>query len=105
MMKETGNILALLDKLVDQQQELFAALPKAIAIAQTWPDAFLNGLNCSPRIVGVSYHPNAFRVAKYPKPYQDLRTITRTYLKREDGVEQDITIDEFFRIVKAGSAQ
>lgn len=102
MSEQQSRILSGIDKLLEEQNELFAALPRAIRIAQLWPDAFKDGLTCSPQIVGVSYPRTWCRKPKYPKPYHDLQEITRTYLKRKDGVEHDISTEDFFSIISAG---
>lgn len=95
------QIMSELSNLFDEQKELFEALPKAIRIAQIWPDAFKDGLSCSPRIIGIA-HSHPCLNPEYPKPYHDLKTITRTYLKRKDGVEYDISTEDFFSIITAG---
>ncbi len=102
MSERQNQIMSQIGDLLEEQRKMFAALPRAIRIAQIWPNAFKDGLTCSPRIVGVSYPHSGPRKPKYPKPYQDLKSITRTYLKRKDGVEHDITNEEFFSIITAG---
>lgn len=100
MSERQYEIMAELGELLKQQQELFEALPKAIAIAQVWPDAFYKGLGCTPHFVGTKY-TNGIVSKVYPAPYDRFRTITRTYLKRADGVEYDITAEDFFSIMNA----
>lgn len=99
MSKRQEQIMGDISELLKRQSELFAALPRSIRIGQIWSDAFKDGLNCTPILIGV----NGSRLMnpKYPAPYQKVSTITRTFLRRKDGVEHDITEDEFFSIINA----
>ena len=100
MTQRIQEILGNLDELCKKRNELFAALPRAIRIAQLWDDAFKDGLTCSPVLIGINN--NRLRKPKYPAPYEKVGTIKRTYLKREDGVEYDISEEDFFSIITAG---
>jgi hypothetical protein len=99
IVKEMGELL-------DKQKELFEMLPRSIRIAQIWPEAFKDGMTCSPILIGVNY-PDGHLLYRsideiYPKPYERVREITRTYLKRKDGEEYDISTEDFFSIITAG---
>jgi hypothetical protein len=95
------TVLKNLQKILTDQQELIAALPRAIRIMEIWPEAFENENKCKPVLVGID-HPRRPAQPAYPAPYEKVRSIKRTYLKREDGVEKDITEAEFFSIINAG---
>lgn len=102
MNRRIDKVMNELAQLMEDQKELFEALPRAIRIAQVWPDAFKDGLACSPILVGTNYPENQKSKIPYPKPYHRVRDIKRTYLQRKDGTKHDITIDDFFSIISAG---
>jgi len=95
-------------KILDSQGEvskLYEQLGRALRIEEVWPDAFLDGCRCSPILVGTNY-PNGFRIdpsIRYPAPYHRVREITRTFLRRSDEVEYDITPEELFWIFAEGT--
>lgn len=94
-------------RLREEQGKLLKALPRSIRIKQIWPEAFLGGCTCAPILTGTN-HPRgskmpAFLKKGYPAPYENVRKISRTYLRRSDGVEKDITEEEFFSIFREAS--
>jgi hypothetical protein len=101
MKRTQAEVLKELNELMEKQKALYEALPRAIRIAELWDEAFLDGQKCQPVLVGLN-DCNRMKPI-YPDPYGKVKTVTRTYLKREDGTEHDITTDEFFSIITAGS--
>jgi hypothetical protein len=102
MNRRITDILGGLNALLDEQKKLFEALPRAVKIMEIWPDAYKGDLACSPVLIGTNYHATEHPKLPYPRPYHRVRDITRTFLRRKDGVEHEITIDEFFAIIQAG---
>lgn len=100
MSERQHEIMQELGTLLESQRQLFEELPRAIRIAQIWPDAFYNGSKCTPCLIGI----NDFKGTKpkFPEPYNKIGTVTRTYLKRADGIEYDITTEDFLSIINAG---
>jgi hypothetical protein len=102
MNRRIADILGGLNKILDEQKELFEALPRALKIMEIWPEAYMDGLTCSPVLIGTNYSATEQTKLPYPRPYHRVREIKRTFLRRKDGVEHDITIDDFFAIIQAG---
>ena len=101
MTDRTTEILEEIQRLREEQGKLLEALPRSIQIKKIWPEAFEGGCTCAPILTGTSW-PNGARIPPftptYPEPYERVRTITRTYLRRSDGVEKEISPVEFFSI-------
>ena len=103
-----SEILRTYEKILDSQGEvskLYEKLGRALRIEEVWPDAFLDGCRCSPILIGTNY-PDGVRIPaeqRYPAPYHRVRDIKRTFLRRSDGVEHDITPEKLFWIFAEGT--
>jgi hypothetical protein len=106
MTAEEAIITKTYQKLVHNRKQL-AQLTKqlghSLRIAEIWPRAFENGQKCSPILTGINWPEGSLTPfmssgRTYPEPYHRVRKITRTFLRREDGLEKDITPEDFFSI-------
>lgn len=95
------EIIEEISELRAQQAKLLEALPRSMQIQKLWPEAFADNCTCAPVLTGINF-PRGGKIPqflrKYPPPYENLRSVKRTYLRRSDGVEKDITEEEFFSI-------
>jgi len=91
-------------KLVNTKQqldELYEHLGSSLVIQEIWPEAFAEDCRCSPILIGTNWSKGGtipLNATKYPPPYHRVRKISRTFLRRSDGIEKDISTRSFFRI-------
>ena len=84
-----------------QLDELYEHLGCSLVIQEIWPEAFAEDCSCSPILIGTNWPKGGtipLNATKYPPPYHRVRKISRTFLRRSDGVEEDISTGSFFRI-------
>lgn len=96
----TQSILDEIDTLRHEQTKLYGHLRRSLQIARLWPDAFKDKQTCQPVLIGTNAFDRSIisKAKAYPPPFENVKTIKRTFLRRQDGVEKDLTPEEFFSI-------
>lgn len=100
MAKTLEERLEELERLHAESGKLLEQLPRSIRIKEVWPEAFAHNCSCSPILTGTTYPWGTVSfMRKYPNPYDRVREIHRTFLRRSDNVEKDISVKDFFYIL------
>jgi len=90
-----------LDKLHSEVGELYKKLDRSIRIQELWPDAFADGLTCTPILVGKNFSrpaQSAPDTTSYPEPYHNVREVVQTFLRRSDGRTYRLNTANFMSI-------
>jgi hypothetical protein len=106
-MATKSEIFAKISQARQELNTLYTHLGHSLRIQELWPDAFLGDCKCTPILSGIDW-PRGYIIPYttqgYPTPYHRVRSIKRTCLRRSDGVEYDVTPEEFFSIFTSSIA-